>query len=149
MTDDQTPDVEDIKIRLGDEIPVEDETTYKSQTEESDVVDELRNLGQQFANTLRSAWYSEERKQFEQEMREGVQTFANEVDKAVKDITASETAQKAKAEAEDFKSKADVSDVAEKTRSGLAYGLRRFSEELSKLADSFTPVEKQPPAEDE
>lgn len=149
MTDEQTPDVEDIKIRLGDEIPVEEETTYKAQTEKSEVVDELRNLGQQFANTLRAAWYSEERKQFELEMREGVQTFANEVDKAIKDITSSEAAQKAKTEAEEVKTKADASDIAEKTRSGLAHGLKRFSEELSKLADSFTPMEKQPPSEDE
>lgn len=149
MNDEETPDVEDIKIRLGDEIPVEEETTYKAQTEESEVVDELRNLGQQFANTLRAAWFSEERKQFEQEMREGVQTFAQEVDKAVKDIASSEAAKKAKTEAEEIKTKADASDVAEKTRSGLAHGLRRFSEELSKLADSFTPVEKQPPSEDE
>lgn len=149
MNDEKTPDVEDIKIRLGDEIPVEEETTYKAQTEESEVVGELRTLGQQFANTLRAAWYSEERRQFEQEMREGVQTFAREVDKAVKDISSSETARKAKTEAEEFKTKADASDMADKTRSGLAQGLRRFSEELSKLADSFTPMEKQPPSEDE
>lgn len=149
MTDEQTPDVDDIKIRLGDEIPVEDETTYKSESEKIDMVDEFRNLGTQFADTLRSAWYSEERKQFQEEMREGVQTFANEVEKAVKDITSSEHAQKAKAEAEEFKSQASTGDVAEKTRAGLAHGLRRFSEELSKLADSFTPVEKQPPSEDE
>ena len=149
MTEEQIPDVEDIKIRLGDEIPFEDETTYKSQTEQTDVVNELRNIGQQFADTLRSAWYSEERKQFEQEMREGVKTFADEVDKAVKDIVASEPAQKAKVEAEEIKQRASSGDVAEKTRSGISYGLSRFSEELSKLSDSFTPIEKEPPAEDE
>ncbi len=149
MSDEQTPDVEDIKIRLGDEIPVEDETTYKAEAKQSDLVDEFRNLGEQFAKTIRSAWYSEERKQFEQEMRDGVRTFAGEVDKAVKDIMATEPAQKVKSEAGEIKGKVEQGDVLEKTRSGLAQGLRRFSDELTKLADSFTPAEKEPPADEE
>jgi len=56
MADEQKSDVDDIKIRLGsDDIPVEDETVYKSQAEDPDVVGDFRDLGQQFANTLRSA----------------------------------------------------------------------------------------------
>ena len=43
MTDKQYPDVDDVKIRLSkDEIPVDDETVYKSDEEGPDVVDELR-----------------------------------------------------------------------------------------------------------
>ena len=101
MTDEQTPDVEDVKIRLSkDEIPVDDETEYKAEEAKADVVDELRNLGRQFGDTVRTAWQSEERRNFEREVRE--------------------------------------------TQSGLAKGLRWFSDELGKLADSFTPAEKEP-----
>lgn len=149
MADEQKSDVEDIKIRLGDDIPFEDETVYKTQQEEPDLVGDFRDLGQQFADTLRSAWYSEERKQFESEMREGLHSFATEVDKAVKEIIASDPAQKAKAEAEEIKTKAAEGDIAQKTRSGLSQGLRRFSEEMARWSDSFTTTEKEPPAEED
>ncbi len=153
MTDEQTPDVDDVKIRLSkDDIPVDDETVYKSEEKQPDVVAEFRNLGRQFGETLRAAWNSEERREFEHEMREGVQTFANEVDKAFKDVMASDPAKKAKAEAEEIKGKAESADIGQKTRSSLAQGLRWFSDELSRVADSFTPPEKEAeeaPAEEE
>lgn len=145
MNDEQTQDMDDVKIRLSkEEISVEDETVYKSEEEAPDVVDELRNLGRQFGETMRAAWNSEERREFEREIREGVQTFAHEVDKAIKDVAASEPAQKAKSEATEFKEKAESGDLGVKTRSSLAKGLRWFSDELSKVADTFTAPEKSP-----
>ena len=145
MTDEQYPDVDDVKIRLSkDEIPVDDETVYKSDEEGPDVVDELRNLGRQFGETMRAAWSSEERRQFEHEIKEGVQTFAHEVDKAFKDVASSDPAQKARSEAAGLKDKADASDLGEKTRTSLAKGLRWFSDELGKVADTFTAPEKGP-----
>ena len=148
MTKKKSSAAEDIDIKVGDEIPFEDETAYKAQSEEPEVVSELRNLGQQFAETLRTAWNSEERKEFEREMREGVQTFAGEIDKAFQDVKASDPAQKVRSEAEDFKTKADSGDVVQKTRASLSQGLRWFSEEMARVADSFTPEEKGPPADD-
>ena len=149
MAKEKQPEQEDIDIKLGDEIPFEDESSYKAEEAQPDVVDELRNLGQQFGETIRSAWNSEERRQFENEMREGVQTFTGEIGKAFDEILASDPAKKAKSEAADFKDKAGSGDLAEKTRSSLSLGLRRFSEELAKMADSFTSGEKEPPQEDE
>ena len=149
MAKEKQPEQEDIDIKLGDEIPFEDESSYKAEEAQPDVVDELRNLGQQFGETIRSAWNSEERRQFENEMREGVQTFTGEIGKAFDEILASDPAKKAKSEAADLKDKAGSGDLAEKTRSSLSLGLRRFSEELAKMADSFTPGEKEPPQEDE
>jgi hypothetical protein len=148
MTEDKTAGSEDIEIKVGEEVPFEDESTFKAEGKESDVVEDLRNLGQQFAETVRVAWNSDERKEFEREMREGFQTFASEVDKAFKDIKESESAKKMKDEAKDLKSKAESGEVVHKTRSGISQGLRWFSEELAKVADSFTPAEKQPPAEE-
>ena len=145
MTDEQIPDVDDVKIRLSkDEIPVDDETEYKSEEQSTEVVDELRNLGRQFGETMRTAWNSEERRQFEAEIREGVQTFAQEIDKVFKDVAASEPAQKAKTEATDLRDKAASADIGQKTQSSVAKGLRWFSDELGKLADSFTAPEKGP-----
>ena len=111
MTDEQVPDVEDVKIRLSkDEIPVEDETEYKAEEATPEIVEELRNLGRQFGETVRTAWNSAERRKFEQEVREGVQTFAKEVDKAFKEVKDSDAAERAKTEAAEFKDKAAAAE---------------------------------------
>ena len=66
MTEEQPSDMEDIKIRLGDEIPVEEDIdALKAEQGQTDVVGEFKDMGRQFGETLRSAWYSEERVRFE------------------------------------------------------------------------------------
>lgn len=150
MSDEQTAGVEDIKIRLGSEIPVEEEYVEPESLKvevEPDFVAELRNLGRQFADTLNTAWNSQERQKFEGEVREGMKTFADEVDKAFKEIKKSPVTQKAKEEASTIKTKVETGDVGQKTKSGLAQGLSWLSEELAKLANQFTPVEKSPEGE--
>jgi hypothetical protein len=151
MTEEEkTPDVEDIKIRLGDEVPVEDETPeYKAAVEQDDIVAELRNLGKQFGNTITVAWQSEERQHVSKQVQEGIQSFAKEVDKAIKNLKESQVAQKAQEEAGEIRSRVEKGELKDKTKSGVAGGLRWFSNELAKLADQFTPVEKEPPAEEE
>jgi hypothetical protein len=153
MTEEQSPDMEDIKIRLGDEIPVEEDVeALKAEQEQSDVVDEFKEMGRQFGETLRSAWYSEERVRFEKEVREGVQSFTKEVNKAFGEVRESDAAAKAKKEAGEVKAKINQSEATEKAKEGLAQGLHWFSQELEKFANQFTPetpVEKAPPVEEE
>jgi hypothetical protein len=151
MSDEQTPSVEEIKARLSDEpydeIPIDEEPvdpeSLKNE-EQPDFVVELRNLGRQFADTLATAWNSQERLKFEGEVREGMKSFADEVDKAFREIKKSPVTQKAKEEATTFKSKVETGEVGQKTKSGLSQGLSWLSEELGKLANQFTPVEKSP-----
>ncbi len=151
MQDEQTPSVEEIKARLSDEapeyeeIPIEEEPIDPASLkddEQPDIVAELGKLGRQFADTLQSAWNSQERQKFEGEVREGMQSFANEVDKAFREIKKSPMTQKAKEEASTIKSKVGTGEVGQKTKSGLSQGLNWLSEELGKLANQFTPVEK-------
>jgi BMFP domain-containing protein YqiC len=151
MTEEEkTPDVEDIKIRLGEEVPMVDETAeHKAEVEGIDIVAELRNLGKQFGDTISTAWQSEERHKVNRQVQEGIQSFAKEVDKAFKNLRESQVAQKAQSEAEEIKSRVESGELKDKTKSGVAGGLRWFSDELAKLADQFTPVEKEPPAEEE
>lgn len=149
MTEERPPDVEEIKARLGEEIPVdEDPVDVKSSAKQSAIVDEFRNLGRQLGETLHTAWNSEERRQFESEMREGVQSFANELDKAFADLRESNAAQKARDEAAEIGSKIESGEIGQKAQSSVAQGLRWFSEELGKLANQFTPAQKEPPNEE-
>lgn len=149
MSDEQTPSVEEIKARIGidDEIPVDEEPVDSESMktgEQPDFVSELKHLGRQFADTLNTAWNSQERVKFEAEVREGMKSFADEMDKAFQEIKKSPVTQKAKEEATTFKTKVEAGEMSQKTKSGLAQGLSWLSEELAKLANQFTPVEKSP-----
>jgi hypothetical protein len=147
MSDEQTPSVEEIKARIGieNEIPVDEEPVDSESMkdgEQPDFVVELRNLGRQFADTLNTAWNSQERQKFETEVREGMKSFADEMDKAFQESKKSPVTQKAKEEASTFKTKVETGEVGQKTKSGLAQGLSWLSDELAKLANQFTPTEK-------
>lgn len=143
MNDEQVPSVEEIKERLKVEIPVEEEEAAKADTTR-DFGEELKNLGKQFADTVQSAWNSEERLRVESEIRSGVKSFVSEVDKAIHEAKESQTAAKVKEEATEIKTKIETGDLSKKTRDGLVQGLQWLSEELGKLAEQFAPAEKSP-----
>jgi hypothetical protein len=151
MTQEQDPSIEEIKEQI--EIPVEEDDIEGLKAEEkaqdSDVVSEFKKLGRQFAQTLESAWNSEERVRVEAEIRQGVHSFVDEVDKVIREARDSETFQKVKGEAVDAKGKVERSDLGEKTRQGIVQGLSWMSDELAKLADQFQPPEKGPEAPEE
>jgi CHASE3 domain sensor protein len=142
MNDEQVPSVEEIKERLKVEIPVE-EAPAKADTTR-DFGEELKNLGKQFADTVQTAWNSEERLRVESEIRNGVKSFVSEVDKAIHEAKESQAAAKVKEEASEIKTKIETGDLGKKTRDGLVQGLQWLSEELGKLAEQFAPAEKSP-----
>ncbi|MEW5986180.1 MAG: hypothetical protein AB1791_06070 [Chloroflexota bacterium] len=150
MSDEQTPSVEEIKGRLSEEIPVEEVAAEPAARPQGapNFAAELSNLGRQFAETLKTAWNSEERRQMEAEVREGFQSFVSEVDKVMREAKESPVAKKAKEEAAELKTKVESGEVARKARVSIAQGLQWFSEELAKLAQQFTPAEKAPAAEE-
>ena len=154
MSDNEVPDVTEIKARLAEEIPVEEEemagaSKQSMAGEDVDVSAELKNLGRQLAETFKTAWASEERKKVEGEIRQGVKTFVDEMDKAIREVKKSPAAQKVREEAAEIKTRAESGELSQKTKANMAQGLRWLSEELEKLANQFTPQEKQPPAEEE
>ncbi len=151
MSEEQIPENEEIKETI--DIPVEEdiddlkdeEKKKQSDAAESfDVIDELKNLGRQFAEALDAAWNSEERQRIENEVREGVHSFVDEVDKVFREAKTSEAAAKVKREAAGAKGKVESSDIGQKAVGGFAMGLRWLSEELGHLADQFTAAEKAP-----
>jgi len=142
MTEETTPSVEEIKERLKVEVPVEEEEVSKADVQTPDVSAELREFGKQFADTIRTAWNSAERQRLETELRDGMRSFADEVDKAIQEIKKSPAADRVKTEAVQVREKVQTSDVGNKARTGVAQGLQVLSEQLAKLAERFTPVEK-------
>lgn len=154
MNETETPSVEEIKDRLKIEVeeveataaetPASGDAETAAKAAAVDIVDELKNLGRQVAETLRTAWESEERQKMETEVREGIKSFADEVDKVIREARASEPAKKVREEATELKAKVEEADLAKKARTSLVQGLSWLSDELGKLAEQFAPKEKQP-----
>ena len=145
MNEDYATDDDILEIKMGEDIPVEeDPVVTKDSGEKPELVNELSNLGRQLGETISAAWNSEERQRFETEVKEGVQSFAKEVDKAFKEVRESPAAQKAKGEASEFKNKFNEAEIGQKTQSSIAQGLRWMSVELGNLAEQFSTKEKQP-----
>ncbi len=148
MSEEQVPDIEEIKERI--EIPIEDDDIDGLKADEKskgpDVVDEFKKLGRQFAEAIEAAWNSEERMRVEGEVRQGVNSFVQEVDKVIREAKSSATAEKVKGEAAGAKARVESTDLGVKARDGIVLGLTWLSEEFGKLADQFTPSSQ--PAED-
>ena len=141
MSDNDAPNVAETIERLKiEEEDLQDEPTTKTET--INIVDELQNLGKQVADTLRTAWESEQRHKVEGEVREGMKSFANEIDKVLSQVRESTTAKKIKEEAIEVKIKVESSEISGKARGGIVQGLKWLSVELGKLADQFAPIEK-------
>ena len=79
-------------------IEIEEDELPKEMSE-GNIREELRHLGEQFGETIRGAWHSEERARAEAEIKEGFQAFVNEVDKAFRQARKSDAAAKLKDEA--------------------------------------------------
>ncbi|SRR5690554_6465296 len=142
MTEEHEPTIEELKAEERIEIPVEEVEDHKGQGQRPDVSDALRDLGRQFAETLQAAWNSQERKEFEQEVQEGVRRFADEVNRVFKEAKESPTTQKIKEEAKDVRVKVESGELGRKARSGLVEGLTWMSQELARLAEQFNPPEE-------
>lgn len=137
---------EPIKIDIEDIAASNADTDAKAAADKINIEEELKNLGRQFADTIQTAWNSEEAKKIESQVREGVKKFSEEVSNIFNDAKESKAAQKMG----ETVNKVDSSDTAQSVKKGIAQGLRWLSQELGKLSDSMTtaePKEKQPPQE--
>jgi hypothetical protein len=141
---DQLKEEERIKI----DIPVEEESAGKSASS-TDVVEEFKRLGRQFADTLESIFNSEEARRVEREIRAGMESFAGEVEKTFNQAKESPAAARMKDEATDMKDRVESAEFARKAQEGMVSGLRWLSTELDKLASQFAPADQAqtPPAE--
>lgn len=146
MQDENEPSIDDLKAeeKAGYQIPVEEDVAGAAREPAADITAALRDFGRQFANTIQAAWNSQERREFEDEVREGLNQFASEVRKAFQEIKESAAAQKVKEEASEAKERVERADLAQKAQAGLVEGLQKLSQELGKLADQFSPAEKSP-----
>ncbi len=147
MSEEETPDIEEIKATI--EIPVDEDDIDQIKGDEKanqgpDLVEEFQNLGRSFAEAFEAAWNSEERIRVEEEVRAGVESFASEVDKVIREAKNSPAGEKMMNEAGDVVSMVESSDFGRRALEGISQGLAWVSVEMAKMAEQLTPPEKSP-----
>jgi len=95
--------------------------------------DEFRDLGENLAQTLRSAWESPERKQLQKDIEEGLATVAESVKREAESFQHSPTGQRLKSDFEDFRQRVDSGEVELKVRDELLKALQFINTELRKI----------------
>ncbi|HMT20093.1 MAG TPA: hypothetical protein PKE20_02420 [Promineifilum sp.] len=129
--------------RIKIDIPVDEDTDKAAKADQtSDIVDEFKRLGRQFADTLESVFNSDEARRVEGEVRAGMKSFAGEVEKAFNQAKDSPAASRMKEEAAGAKERVEAGEFGRKTQEGMVSGLRWLSTELEKLAEQFTAADK-------
>lgn len=140
---DDSANIDELKEQEKIEITIEEEeVAAKKEEVKADVSDALRDLGRQFAETIQTAWNSQERREFESEVREGVERFADEVQKVFHEAKDSPAVKKVKEEANEAKVKVEQKDLSRKARASVVDGLQWLSQELNRLAEQFNPPEE-------
>lgn len=147
---DDTPNIDELKEQEKVEITIEEEDVEAKKEEvQSDVSEAMRTLGRQFAETIQTAWNSQERREFESEVRQGVEHFAEEVQKVFREAKESKPVKKVKEEATEAKGRVETKEISRKARAGVVEGLQWLSQELGRLAEQFSPPEEREPADEE
>jgi len=99
-----------------------------------ELVGELTKVGERFAELIREAWNSEERKRIEGDLRVGLSTVATSLEDGIKQLAATREAQDLKAAAEGMGEKVSSSKVVNELAANLRNGLASLGENLEKLA---------------
>lgn len=113
------------------------------QNEGNDIAAELRELGKNIKDALRSAWESEERQKLQQEVQEGLSELGNFLNQAADDLKSTQTGQTIQADIDDLKERWRTGEVENKVRSEILDALQTANRELQRVIQSKRPPEDQ------
>lgn len=107
--------------------------------------DGANRAGQTLSDGAKRAWESEARRKVTGKVSEKVTAAANRSSQVVRDRVAEAAERQARATAEAVQAKIQETDWKKEAQHGAVRGLKWLSQQLSELADRFTPREKTPP----
>ena len=107
-----------------------------------DLASEFHHLGDNLKKIFISAWESEQRKNLQKEIGEGLAELGDSLKQTAEEIQDSETGQRVKSEAEELRDRVRSGEVEEKIRSDLQSIFHKLNKELEKV------IPAQPPAEE-
>ncbi len=114
-------------------------TDPKKDKSADDLASEFHHLGDNLKKMFVSAWESEQRKTLQTEIEEGLSELGDTLKKTADEIQESETGQRIKSEASDFRDRVRDGEVEQKVRSDLTTLLQKLNTELEKAIPSNEP----------
>ena len=93
-------------------------------------------------------------KKIENEVREGMKSFADEIDKVIRGLKESPATERVREETSQVLTKVESAELTKKAKSSFAQGLQWLSQELGRMSEKFTPhaddaTPKETPASEE
>lgn len=102
-----------------------------------ELLDELTQLADKFANVVKSAWNSDQRKQVENDVRSGLSTMAASLEDGFKQVASSNEAKDLQVKASEVGEKVTSTKFFADMTSALTTGLRSLSDQLDKVASDL------------
>jgi hypothetical protein len=109
--------------------------------EESNLSDEIRNLGKNLSSFFKSAWASSERQRVQKEIEASLTEVGDELNKAANEFAQSETGKQLKSDLSDLNSRMENGELQKKAQDELLGALRKINEELDKASKRWSAGE--------
>ena len=116
-----------------------DSTDPKTDKPAEDLASEFNHLGDNLKKFFVNAWESEQRKSLQSEIESGLSELGDTLKNTANEIQDSETGQRIKSEASDFRDRVREGDVEQKVRSDLTSFLKKLNAELEKAIPPDEP----------
>jgi hypothetical protein len=104
-----------------------------------DLTSEFRNLGENLKKIFVGAWESEQRKNLQDEIEEGLAELGKSLRQTANEIQESEAGQRMKSEAEELRDRIRSGEAEDKIRSDLQSLLRKLNTELENAIPTNPP----------
>ena len=111
-------------------------------TKTNTIKEEFQSMAQNLRAVIQSAWESEERKQVQQDLTEGLDELNRQMSDLLTSLRESEAGQKVLQGIDQVGESVRSGEIAEKTQESLAAALRKVNQELSKAADKMAGSKK-------
>ena len=105
----------------------------KPETSPEDLASEFHHLGDNLKKFFVNAWESEQRKSIQSEIESGLSELGDTLKNTAHEIQESETGQRLKSEATEFRDRVRDGEVDQKVRSDLTNLLKKLNSELEKV----------------
>jgi ElaB/YqjD/DUF883 family membrane-anchored ribosome-binding protein len=103
------------------------------------ISDQFNELGKNLRKILQSAWQSEERKNLQNEIEEGLNSMRTSLNQAAQDFSSTPTGKTISDDVKDFQERWRSGEVQSKARSEIMDALRKVNNELQTAAQKNAP----------
>ena len=105
---------------------------------ESNLADELKNLGKNLNDLIKTAWASQERQQLQNDLEKNLRDLGDTLTKTANEFSQGETGQRLKSDLHDIHQRFESGELQAQARAELLDALKKANEELQKATGYWT-----------